>query len=570
MNPAVIHNKSYPGLLGLCLLTGVESLIFGIGFSTIKAEPGNQIILGLSAWRLMIVIGLFIIALFSFSSAYILRTKRAGSIQNIGQFFKRQQKADSFSLISLSLFLGQLILVNFHPESFGHYAEYFKQIRIILWWGVIIWGQVTLFFMIFNPNPIVSLSKQNLLYGLLALTLIIVWLLQSQDMIGRTATSWMGYFHIEDFQDANLGEIAQFYKDMRAGIPPVLSFLEIITAKVYGSTEIITREFYRLALLISYLIAAFIFARTLVKGIISAVLSLICLSATILISAQNPEIYDIFFPCFLLLFIFFCQHIAKKSRFSHLNTLWATLAGLFLALAELSRPFVLITMPFFILYAVLRLKQFPKRVLISFLVPILLISGGWHAKLLIFNNGQIFWSNHSGFNLYRAWKDVAEIPDPPEEPQTWDRRNQVHSQEHYLNSQWIQSRVLDYMVENPGDSAKYVFSRLLTFLRPRTSFFENPELGGILPNTYRFSFMLILIYLLLQLILLAFNFLKHPKISFFAHPEHTLLITISMMILILAIGEMGEEARLVLAILPLMVALPSYRRDEVRAPLLQQ
>ena len=381
-------------------------------------------------------------------------------------------------------------------------------------------------------------------------------------MDGRPSITWMGYFQVKEFYDSNPGELFTFIKEMRAGIPPLISIAEIVVAKLTASTHIITREFYRLALLTSYLIAAFIFAENIIKGIISSAIAMVFMVATILISARNPEIYDIYYPSYLLLFMLLIQVIKSKHNFNYLNILWAVLAGLFLALAELSRPFVLLLMPIFLIFGYLSLRQLPKKVLISFLIPVVLISGGWHLKLLVFNNGQIFWSNHSGFNLYRAWEEIAAIPDPPKEPQTWDGRNQIHSQEHFLNSQIIQGAVFIFIAKNPGEAFSYMISRVAIFLEPRTSFFDEPELGGILINAYRLGFRACLVFWGIQLIILGYNLLKKPGLHLFSSAQNILLISTTITTLLLAISEKGEEARLLLAVLPFVSALPTYQKTQ--------
>lgn len=501
------------------------------------------------------------ILLAEFIGLYFTWKHKASILGKIDAIFTNEKLLFTTQITLAALFIGQIILLNFANTSFGHYSEHFNQIRIILWWGASLCGLTASYLMLFNPLKPFLISQKNLLFIIFAITLIMIWYLTSNEMAGRPATTWMGYFQVEDLSHTTPQNIAQFFKEMRAGIPPLISIVEILITRFTGSTLLITREFYRLALLITYLVSALLFADNLIKGAISTIISAIFLSATIVISARNPEIYDIFYPCLLLLFFFFIR--ATQNSDFH-QTSWAFLAGMFLALAELSRPFVLILMPFFLVLGVLSLRKFSRKVLIAFIIPILLISGGWHLKLLIFNNGQIFWSNHSGFNLYRAWGEIAEIPDPPAEPQTWDNRNQIHSQEHYRNSQEIQKAVLSFIVNNPGQAFSFSVSRLKEFLQPRTSFFDEPELGGTLIEAYRLIFAICLVFWSIQLILLGFNLFRKPWGLIFATPQNIILITTTLTVLLLAVSEKGEEARLILAVLPFVAALPAYQlRDEL-------
>jgi 4-amino-4-deoxy-L-arabinose transferase-like glycosyltransferase len=553
-------SRSYLGLLGLSSITALESLIWAFAFARLKSEPESQVFLGLSAARLGIV--LFLVLIASLCALGLMRLWRhKANVQEASILFSLQERKYTRLLLLCAVLFGFLLtILTFRVESWGVYHEHFSQFKAILWWGALISAQGCLYLLIFDPQKRFKLSHKNIVFALLGLILISVWVYSSQDMQGRSATSWMGYYQVEEFYPAPPQELASFFTEMRAGIPPALSLAEIISGKLTGSTQIITTEFYRLALLISYLIAAFLFADNLLKGILTSAIAIISMLATVVISAQNPELYDMYYPSYLLLCLLFLQAVTSRHRFNSLNNLWAFLAGLFLALAELSRPFVLLLMPFFMLFGILALRKLPRKVLISFLVPVLLISGGWHLKLLVFNQGQIFWSNHSGFNLYRAWEEIAEIPEPPEEPQTWDRRNQIHSQEHYLNSQAIQSAVLKFIIKNPGEALSFIISRLRIFLQPRTAFFEHPELGGILIEMYRISFKLCLFYGAIQLLLMGYNSFKHPGWHIFSDPQNVLLITTTLTILLMAVSEKGEEARLVLAVLPFISALPTFQK----------
>jgi len=286
---------------------------------------------------------------------------------------------------------------------------------------------------------------------------------------------------------------------------------------------------------------------------------MIFLSSTALISPQNPEVYDVIFPCFLLNFILFSQ-LALSNRFHRtLRILCAALSGFFLTLSELARPFVFLLLPVILITVFYAYKHMPKRYLFAFILPLILISGGWHLKLIIFNDGQISWSNHTGFNLYRAWGEIIDAPELVDEPLTWDRRADIHSQEHYENSKRIQRSVTTFIVSHPVESARTILERLKTLISPRTSFFDEPELSGFIFSLYRIAFKVTLILLGVQLLKLVFNILKRPKSVDLSNFQNMLLVITPVILLILAIGEKGEEARLVLSVLPFLAALPTFQ-----------
>jgi|GEM_PF-1037161 len=550
-------SKSYYGLRGLFAAMAIETLVWVIAFARVKSEPTSQVFLGLSPHRLGVAGFLAIVGVLCLAGCIAIGREKEPWLRKTERFFNNERLPSTLTLVFAALCVGQVILLGFQAESFGRYSEQFDQLRTILWWGALLCGQIAFYLSFFEARQRIRLSRKAVIFGLLGVGMIAVWFITSQEMNGRPSTNWMGYYHVEDFYDASPAELITFFEEMRAGIPPALSFSEIIIGKLTGSTQIVAREFYRLALIVTYLIAAFRFARNIFWGILSSAIALVFMSATISISAQNPEIYDVYYPCYLLLFVFFVQLTQSKHRFSYLAMLWAFLAGLFLSLAELSRPFVLILMPLFLLFGVLSFGRLPRKALVSFLAPILILSGGWHIKLLLFNDGQLFWSNHSGFNLYRAWEEIIEAPELIAEPQTEDNRSRIHSQEHFVNSKLIQRAVFEYLLENPLEGVTYIKDRMITLLLPRTSFFEEPENQGFFPDIYRFVFRIACLLLLVQLIRFAVYFFGNPRIGHFASPQNVLLISTALTVTLLAVGEKGEEARLLLAILPFLAALPT-------------
>ena len=111
-----------------------------------------------------------------------------------------------------------------------------------------------------------------------------------------------------------------------------------------------------------------------------------------------------------------------------------------------------------------------------------------------------------------------------------------------------------------------MFERLLEFLQPRTSFFDEPELGGILINAYRFIFTVCLVFWVIQLLVFGFNLFRKPWGFLFSDPQNILLITTTITIFLLAVSEKGEEARLLLAVLPMIAALPTYQNPQKANP----
>ncbi len=561
-------DKMYLVLLFLLFLLIGETTFFLQQYLAVKSEAASSLLWGYSGARLVIIavlafalLACLVLLVFAFRAK-----KRTQEI--VAAYLQKSRLGQRMIWGFLIVFATLFLLASFDSASFARYQPHFEQIHSLLVWLTLVSGQMLAFLIYAACLSFLAWTRQQVVLLVLSLFLIAVWFFLRGKMVGRPSTSWMTYYHAVDFLGASTGEILKFFRGMRSGIPPLLSFLEIANVKMTGSTAIITDELYRLALLVSCLLAVWLFSKKQWQGIASFLLALVFMPATVFISAQNPEIYDVYFPAFFLMFLFF-DHLARERGIrGGFSVFAAFLSGLFLAFAELSRPFVLIFMPILLLYVYLVYRPLPKKYLISFLIPFLLLSGGWHAKLLAFNNGQIFWSNHSGFNFYRAWGDVIPMPELIEEPQTWDDRVQIHTQEHYENSKRIQSTVVNYILTHPRESIPRIIARLGTFLRPRISLFDQPEPGGFFAWVYRITFYAAFFFFLIQLIRFLLGLMTQPSWSLFAEPQHILLLVIGGSVVILALAEKGEEARLLLAVLPLLATLPRFEPEaELRSTL---
>jgi len=238
--------------------------------------------------------------------------------------------------------------------------------------------------------------------------LLASWLVADAEAV--PATRWMDVYRMEDFETAS--DAWLFFRQLRTGIPPALAAIEIASQLVLGSTDLIDVYLYRASLVLAFTIPFLAFAATRLEFVCSLAIGLVFLRSTLIVTRPNPQIYDILLPLFFLVFAL-CLREARLRLARGRSALGiAALAGFFLSMAELSRPFVLLILPFFLIVAHQFLRGAPKRCLAAFLLPIVLLSGGWHLKLLLLDDGQVIWSSHGGFNLYRAWRtEVDEWPD---------------------------------------------------------------------------------------------------------------------------------------------------------------
>jgi hypothetical protein len=235
-----------------------------------------------------------------------------------------------------------------------------------------------------------------------AVFVILAWRLVA-DAEAIPAMGWMSVYRMEDFETAS--DAWLFFSQLRTGIPPFLAFLEVASHLVLGSTALIDVHLYRVGLVLAFTLPFLAFAATRLEFVFSLAISLVFLWSTLIVTQPNPQLYDVLLPLFFLLFALCLRKARLRAARGRSALGYAALAGFFLSMAELSRPFVLLILPFFFIAAYQFLRGAPKRCLAAFLLPLVLLSGGWHLKLGLLNDGQVIWSSHGGFNLYRVLAD---------------------------------------------------------------------------------------------------------------------------------------------------------------------
>lgn len=381
---------------------------------------------------------------------------------------------------------------------------------------------------------------------------------------GIAATSWMAIFLPSDF--ATLEDMVRYLRELRTGIPPVLSALEILSHQVTGSTAPVTVGLYRLALVGGYAVAVLLAAREPLWVWASFVLSVLFLSGTVLIHPGNAQVYDVLFPFFVLLFVLLLRIGARTGVDQKVLLVASAGAGFFLSMAELVRPFVVFVLPVLLVFAWVALGQHRRR--IAFLLPLLLFSGGWHLHLAL-AHGQLSWSNQSGFNLHRTWApvfpDEPELIDEPDEPLAEGRWRNLNTGEHTENDRRYRVLVLSQMLHHPLRSARYFAGRCLSLLSVPTDIYNDHPRHPVLP-LYRLAAGVAGLWFLIQGMRLVWALLwrRRGRHELLAAPEHALLVIGLATFLFSALAGITEEARFTIQLLPLYAALPRCSRDHLK------
>lgn len=403
-------------------------------------------------------------------------------------------------------------------------------------------------------------------YRAYQLVLVFLGALWLNGASSSTALTWMSIYVIEDFADFSWADILTFLLQNKLPLPPVITFLELAAYKISGSTYIVTTLLYKVAFVAPYLIILS-FANTSRYRLVTVfVISCLFLFCSIVIHRGNPQGYDVFLPLLIILFIDGVNRSVSSPR-SGSQIKYAIWAGCCLSLAELTRPFMIYLLPLLMGVVWLRYlmcdKSIRVRLIVSFLVPVVLISGSLHICLYI-NHQQLNFSNHAGFNLHRAWSRLVPLPPLVAEPTipivNPERGENFNTKEHKINSERIQNAIFKHWVTHPIQSISFGLSLIRDFMSAPTAIYEHKP-TSIFLETYR------LVYQLLSALLLINFLIAFVRIIFFsktrghdlATTDNLILFVGSCLIVIFAISEKAEEARFVISTLPFVAAIALAR-----------
>ena len=376
----------------------------------------------------------------------------------------------------------------------------------------------------------------------------------------------MNIYVVEDFANHSWADIGLFLLQNKLPLPPVIVFFELATYKIFGSTYLVTVLLYKFAFIAPYVIVLSL-ANTTVRRLWAVFfVSCLFLFCAITIHRGNPQGYDVFLPCLLMLFLYCArQGVRATSQASKLK--YAALAGSFLSLAELTRPFMIYLVPFLIVLMLLSYRTHGKSVrsklMLGFLMPIILISGSLHLSLYI-NHQQLNFSNHAGFNLHRAWSRLVPVPSLVEEPKLIqanpERWENFNTKEHQLNSQRLQYAIFKHWLAQPIQSLSFGLNLLRDFMSAPTAIYEHKPTSLFLQG-YQLLYQLLSAVLLLSCVILVYGvvFLKKNKVQDLMHTDNLIILLGSGLIVIFAISEKAEEARFVISTLPFVAALALAR-----------
>lgn len=406
---------------------------------------------------------------------------------------------------------------------------------------------------------------RRLLLLLLAVhTAIGAWIVRGAE--AHPALQWMAFYRFADFQ--GFGDAWQFFAELRTGIPPALAALEVTEYLLTGDAWLTDVVLYRVGLILAFALPVVAFRRSTLQTLGAFGVSLLFLASARIVGSPNAQLYDPLTPLFLMGGLLALDAARRRPRAA---VVLAACAGFSLSMAELSRPFVLVLLLPLVAWGLLALRGLPPRCRVAFLLPMLLLSGGWHAKLWLVNDGQVLWSNHGGFNLHRAWGDRVEgwpdyvgtpawvIERPPRPDRAFRGSGRWflfrwNTRSHAERSRELTRAFLAHVVREPLDSAVHAAQRMGVLLLPKLRVGKGAYLGS-LRTPYRWGVRLTALMLLAALCALVFRLARHRRLEQLASLEAAWIPTAWSLIFFLAVGERGEEARFVISVLPFLAAL---------------
>lgn len=388
--------------------------------------------------------------------------------------------------------------------------------------------------------------------------MVIVGLILTREAQGEIALHWMYMYHFTEFSDWS--RAWDFFYELRTGISPIWALCDIFSYRTFGTLDLTALWLYRGCMIAMYVLPLWVFAKERWQVVVAFLAGVVCLWATVVIHPGNPQAYDTYMPALVLLLILLLQGIRDKPWFPALRLGACLLAGLLLSIIELTRPFVFLFMPIFLFSAWLQLREFPRKYFIVFLVPILLLSGGWHAKTLLLH-GQLNWTNHTGFNFYQSWHEFIGYREFDESPREPGLSPNINTEWHYSTSKELLGLTFKSWIRHPWGATKHVALRTTQFFSAKTDLLVAKPQHWIF-GPYRIVVWLLSLVFTITFVSFAWKLLRSRGkglLQWMAQPEVLLLMFTGFNIAIFIVVEAREDARFLISVLPYLLSMPALQ-----------
>ena len=393
----------------------------------------------------------------------------------------------------------------------------------------------------------------------LVVAIVLVW------NMGRAmrVVEWMNIYRIEDFK--SFGDAFPWIADLRIPIPPNLALLEISEYRLLGSTDISTGLLYKAYVLTAYSCVLLLAYPSRLRFVISGLLGWLFIFATKLIHPGNPMLYDATAPALFMLFVLLLKVGSEAQRNRNAITL-LVFAGVALSMLDLTRPYIVLLLPFILVFAYFRIASL--RRFAYFLIPIVIISGTWHTHLAVAHR-QMTSSNHFGVNMWRCWNSkVPPLAKPVKEDDAQlaeGRWPNLNNPQHLKNSLRLRKKIVRYILDHPGDALQFMAKRVWIFTKGETAIYVHKP-SHLLLAVYSPVVRMTSLWMIIGFFafVIGFGWLVATRRSrlraYLGDVDNLILFVGFASIFILATGEIEEEARMVISVLPLLAAMPHVHR----------
>jgi hypothetical protein len=365
----------------------------------------------------------------------------------------------------------------------------------------------------------------------------------------HAALHWMLLHSVGDFH--SFGDLWDFLARLRTAIPPVYATAEIIVHLLFGDILVPLAIAYYGSLLACFVIAVLL-QRSTVERLVSLALSLLLAAGITSSHFVNPEPYDLYVPALAMLLLAFA--LVPPSHWAG----WAA-AGVILSMLELSRPFMLVGAAILAVPLLRLAVRRGRTALLALVVPVVLMSGGWHAKLLAVH-GQLLISDHGAFNVVDGLSSVDfAVPVPSMEPESpapagghWIDLN---TDAHARNNAALSRALLAAIVNDPVGATKAVGQRLAEFFALPSTMYGRDFSAPIL-TPYRWLIRIGVPLSFLSFVTLA---IRRGWLIIF-EPVANFLLYSGFVLFCVAVCTAAEEMRLASEFAPTLALLPLFVR----------
>lgn len=390
-----------------------------------------------------------------------------------------------------------------------------------------------------------------------------VFLLPAWGYTATASVTWMRMLDLDSFRST--GDVWDYLAGLRTGIPPVLSTLELLWWVNFRDLTLFSKVLYPVTVALAFSMAVLIQpARRLRAAVL--ILGLFLAHRGMAVHAANPANYD---PLFALLMLGYFLLI--RSWLVDRRPVTLAAAGLCLSLLELTRPFMVFLLPLFLaveVHRIVRTTPFsrPGRAisLAAFLLPVAILSGGWHLHVWLSHDHQLAWTNISGFNLQRAWEDFdPDIRDArrlDEMPRVREGADELwadlNTSEVYRESEALKSLIVARILEEPFRAAGHVLDRLAVFASAPTRMYDrDPQGVGI--TIYR-GVLTVLVVTLAGYVAVGATVRIRRRSWPWLDLRWWLAASTLLIAVLVSVGERGEEGRFLFCILPMLLAVGGF------------